>query len=286
MRAIPEEYAGLALEWPCPEQGGRERRSRPPRRRDRSIIVTDSDEESLQGSVLPSAADTRTLVLSDVTVCKTAGTNDTVNYPAGLPHASGGALPPQQPPSPQKICEGAPAGTALDEDGNPRGDYLAGEVPNIQRGGSSGPVNEGQVVLTNGMNVGHRDGSPSAPGPLAPGAFTLDVSAGQGLRFQMVNAATTRFFRLIDPRARLRHRDALRSPVGVQGQGRSGRKAGRFARAGRGDRPRHQFAPALRSPGERSYPQPVAAAPQSPALRSELKSAFAEASAGQAIIGR
>jgi FtsP/CotA-like multicopper oxidase with cupredoxin domain len=70
-------------------------------------------------------------------------------------------------------------------------------VPNIQRGGSSGAVNEGQVVLTNGMNVGHRAGSPSAPGALAAGAYTLDVTAGQGLRFQLVNAATTRFFRLL-----------------------------------------------------------------------------------------
>jgi FtsP/CotA-like multicopper oxidase with cupredoxin domain len=162
-----------------------------------SLIVTDDDETSLQGSVLPSAADTRTMVLSDVTVCKAAGSNDTVNFDASLPHVSGGALPAQQAPSPQKICEGAPAGTALDEDGDPRGDYAAGEVPNIQRGGSSGPVNEGQVVLTNGMYVGHRAGSPGAPGALAAGAHTIDVTAGQGLRFQFVNAATTRFFRLI-----------------------------------------------------------------------------------------
>ncbi len=162
-----------------------------------SIIVTDDDEVSLEGTVLPSAADTRTMVLSDVTVCKAAGTNDTVNYLATLPHVSGGALPSQQPPSPQKICEGAPAGSALDEDGAPRGNYSPGEVPNIQRGGSSGPVNEGQVVLTNGMNVGHRAGSPSAPGALAAGAHTIGVTAGQGLRFQFVNTATTRFFRLL-----------------------------------------------------------------------------------------
>jgi hypothetical protein len=52
-------------------------------------------------------------------------------------------------------------------------------------------------VLTNGMNVGGRAGSPSAPGGLAPGAFTLDVQPGQGLRLQILNTATTRFFRLL-----------------------------------------------------------------------------------------
>lgn len=161
-----------------------------------SIIVTDPDEESLKGTVLPAAADTRTLVLSDVTVCKEPGLNDEDTYDDALPHVSG-TLDEQQNPQPKGICEGAPNGTALDEDGNPRGDYAAGEVPNIQRGGTSGPVNEGQTVLTNGINVGHRDGDPSAPGALAPGAQTLDVIAGQGLRFQMINAATTRFFRLI-----------------------------------------------------------------------------------------
>ena len=45
-----------------------------------SIIVTDPAQDSLQGGVLPSAADTRTLVLSDLTVCKTPGSNDTVNF--------------------------------------------------------------------------------------------------------------------------------------------------------------------------------------------------------------
>lgn len=162
-----------------------------------SIIVTDPDQDSLEGSVLPPAADTKTLVLSDLTVCKAPGSNDTVNFPAGLPHVSGGALPAQVNPWPKDLCEGAPNGAALDEDGAPRGDYASGDVPNIQKPGTSGRVNEGQLVLTNGMNVGGRAGTPSAPGALAAGAYTLDVTAGQGLRFQLVNAATTRFFRLI-----------------------------------------------------------------------------------------
>lgn len=162
-----------------------------------SIIVTDPVQDSFEGTVLPSAADTRTLVLSDLTVCKAPGGNDTVNFPAGLPHVSGGALPAQASPSPKALCEGAPNGDALDEDGAPRGDYASGDVPNIQKPGTSGRVNEGQLVLTNGMNVGGRAGSPSAPGALVAGAFTLPVAAGQGQRFQVVNAATTRFFRLI-----------------------------------------------------------------------------------------
>jgi hypothetical protein len=107
-------------------------------------------------------------------------------------------LPNQSGPTPKDLCEGAPDGEALDEDGAPRGDYAAGDVPNNQKPAVDGaPINEGQTVLTNGMNVGHRGGDPSAPGALASGAFTHDVFAGQGLRLQLVNAATTRFFRLL-----------------------------------------------------------------------------------------
>ena len=72
----------------------------------------------------------------------------------------------------------------LDEDGEPRGPFAAGEVPNIQKPGPPGPgarVNEGQTVLTNGINVGHRGGTPAAPGALAGNADMLDVTAGQGL---------------------------------------------------------------------------------------------------------
>jgi FtsP/CotA-like multicopper oxidase with cupredoxin domain len=162
-----------------------------------SIIVTDTDEQSLEGTVLPSAADTRTLVLSDLTVCKAPGSNDAATFDSSLPHVSGSPLPPQPGPLPEELCEAAPDGAALDEDGMPRGDYAAGEVPNIQKPGTNGRVNEGQTVLTNGVNVGHRAGSPSAPGALSGGAHTLDVLAGQGLRLQLINAATTRFFRLI-----------------------------------------------------------------------------------------
>jgi FtsP/CotA-like multicopper oxidase with cupredoxin domain len=158
-----------------------------------SIIVTDPDEESLKGNVLPSADDTHTMVFSDLTVCKAVGSNDTETYSPTLPHVSGAALPSQPGPTPEDLCENSP----LDEDSLPRGPYSAGEVPNIQKPNTSGRMNEGQTVLTNGINVGHRDGSPSAPGPVAAGANMLDVTGGQGLRLQMINAATIRFIRLI-----------------------------------------------------------------------------------------
>ena len=79
----------------------------------------------------------------------------------------------------------------------PRGPFAAGDIPNIQQAASGIAINEGQTVLTNGKNVGGRAGSPSAPGALAAGASTLDVRPGQGLRLQIGDTATTRFFRLL-----------------------------------------------------------------------------------------
>src|SRR5262249_39942885 len=55
---------------------------------------------------------------------------------------------------------------------------------------------EGNIVLTNGKNVGGRAGSPSAPGMLDPGASVLDVRPGQGVRLQLLDTAPVRFFRL------------------------------------------------------------------------------------------
>jgi FtsP/CotA-like multicopper oxidase with cupredoxin domain len=158
-----------------------------------SLVVTDPNEEALEAAgVIPGPEQTKTIVLTDVTVCKAVGANDAATYDPSLPHVSGAALPAQASPMPVTICETTP----VDEDGNPRGAYNDGDVPNIQKSGLSGTVNEGQTVLTNGVNVGGRAGDPSAPGALAPGASLLDVEAGQGLRLQMINAATTRFFRL------------------------------------------------------------------------------------------
>jgi FtsP/CotA-like multicopper oxidase with cupredoxin domain len=159
-----------------------------------SIIVTDPNESALiTAGKLPSLANTRTLALSDMTVCKAPTTNDTATYNPALPWAGpGGILPVQQTPTPAWLCEAA---TALDNHGELKGSaWAAGDIPNIQR--HSQRVNEGQTVLTNGVNVGARAGTPAAPGAVDPGAYKLAVAPGQGLRLRIGNAATTRFFHL------------------------------------------------------------------------------------------
>ena len=114
-----------------------------------SIVVTEPAEATLQGNgVLPSPANTRSLVLGDITVCKMTGSNDAATYDPSLPWAGGGPLPVQQAPHPTDLCD-----TPINEDGAPIGAPLnPGDVPNIQR--TSGPSNEGQTVLTNGRRSG------------------------------------------------------------------------------------------------------------------------------------
>jgi len=155
-----------------------------------SLIVTEVLDANLQGNVLPSAAHTKTLVLSDITVCKAPGSNDAATYDTStLPHVSGSWLGTVQGKTPNILCEVHP----VDEEGNLRSPFSAGEVPNIMTGP---PVGEGQTVLTNGVNVGARAGTPAAPGTLAPNASTLNVQAGQGIRLQIINSAATRYMRL------------------------------------------------------------------------------------------
>ncbi|CAE6509523.1 conserved hypothetical protein [Nitrosomonas nitrosa] len=176
------------------------------------IIVTDPNEAMLVGAgVLPGATDTVQLVLSDTTVCKAPGTNDTVTYDPSLPWVGGGPFPGQPGPTPADLCEISP----MNEDGSPAaGPFAAGDIPNIQRMGG-GRTNEGQTVLTNGMNVGGRTGTPTAPGLLNADAITYDIQSGQGLRLQLVNAATIRYFRLI-----LTTNDGVQVPlVRVGGEG-------------------------------------------------------------------
>ena len=165
------------------------------------IIVRDPNEAALISSspgVLPSAANTLPVVLSDITVCKapaagsTPSANDPVTYPSSLPWVGGSSLPTQPGPTPKALCEDSP----IDDNGNARSAYAAGDVPSIQRAGTMGRTNEGQTVLTNGVDVGGRAGTPSSPGALASGAFMKDVAAGQGLRLQLLNAAVIRYFRL------------------------------------------------------------------------------------------
>ena len=189
------------------------------------ILVEDPNDAKLREyGVLPSAAQTRQIVFSDMTVCKEPGENPGVGV--GEPHAyddnnddtpsvtapwSGSAvansLPAQAEPSPKNLCEGPNVSAGgvenpypVDENGDPREPFEAGDIPSIETKLHAGRTNEGTIVLTNGRNVGARDGGPKdhgyVPGPLAAGASTLDVRPGQGLRLQMVNASTTRFMRL------------------------------------------------------------------------------------------
>ena len=154
------------------------------------IVVTDPDEEMLVGTTLPSAADTRQLVLSDITVCTTPPNPDAYAALGGAEWLSGATA--QSGPLPADMCE---LPNAVDDHGDPAAaSYAAGDVPSLET--MAGRVNEGQTVLTNGVNVGGRAGTPAAPGALAAAAFKLPVRRGQGLRLQIVNCATTRYFRL------------------------------------------------------------------------------------------
>ncbi len=152
--------------------------------------MTETLDANLQGNVLPSAAQTKTLVLSDITVCKAPGSNDGATYDtATLSHVSGSWAGTWAGKTPKVLCQEFP----VDEEGNLGSVFKAGEVPNIMTGP---PVGEGQTVLTNGVNVGGRAGTPENPGALAAGAQTLDVTAGQGLRLQVINSSATRYVRL------------------------------------------------------------------------------------------
>ncbi len=161
------------------------------------IVVTDPNDAPLQAAgVLPSAAQTNQIVLSDTTVCKTAGTNDTATYNPSQPWVGGGALPVQAGSTPKSLCE---TPTAIDENGNLQAaSYNAGDIPAIQQN-AAGRENEGQTVLTNGKNVGpctNITDSPASTCVPATGASTLDVQPGQGLRLQIVNTSTIRYMRL------------------------------------------------------------------------------------------
>ena len=182
------------------------------------IIVSESAvEDALRlAGTLPPLSQTFPLGLSDITVCKLPGTNDTATYedPSTVVPASDAAewLSPnttfQNGPTPVELCE---VPTRLSDDGHqhittPGMDFKEGEIPNTfshMLMAGTPPTVEGQTVLTNGVNVGGRKGTPLLQG-LQPGPGALDASAlkitaepGSGLRFQIANMATTRYFRLI-----------------------------------------------------------------------------------------
>jgi FtsP/CotA-like multicopper oxidase with cupredoxin domain len=167
------------------------------------VIIVSEDESLLIQNNIPDASQALPLVLSDITVCKPLGQNDQFNYPnpnndlpwVGNPN---GTVPVQTGPTPYTLCEFSP----LDDDGSTPGPQFNPEdIPNIQPMTvtiNQVPWNEGQTVLTNGVNVGGRGGSPNAPAAtLDAGASTWPVMAGQGVRLQIFNAATMRYFRLI-----------------------------------------------------------------------------------------
>lgn len=163
-----------------------------------SLIVKDPNETGLIGTTLPSVDQTKTLVLSDITVCKEPGSNP-ATFDSSLPHVSGinnwqsNYQVHEQTQSPFILCEADP----LDANGGLlKKSYRAGDVPNIQEPSLIGRMSEGFTVLTNGMTVGARAGDPASPGALGAGASTLDVLAGQGLRLQIVNPSPVRYMRL------------------------------------------------------------------------------------------
>ena len=167
------------------------------------IVVSEPAVEAALAGVLPAPANTYRLALSDITVCKAPGSNDAATYvnPTTIMPAADrpewlSGLTAQNGPTPAQLCE---APTALDDMGMPVGaagpDFLAGQIPNTFAMAAGLSV-EGQTVLTNGVNVGGRKGTPAAPGALDPGYLKITAHPGDGLRFQIANVATTRYFRL------------------------------------------------------------------------------------------
>jgi len=168
-----------------------------------SMIIEDKYgyEATLRNDgVLPSAAHTKTLVLSDITVCGDPGSNPPT-FADGLPHVSGiqswqiNYENHRLTQSPKILCDKYP----LDPNGVYTPNlYRAGDVPNIQEPSLTGRMSEGFTVLTNGVQVDARGGDATAPA--APSANVLgnafEVQAGQGLRLQIVNPSPVRYMRL------------------------------------------------------------------------------------------
>src|SRR3954453_23846242 len=169
------------------------------------IIVTDPNEAALLPTgahpTLPPLSATLPLVLSDITVCKAPGAWAPAEptYPPNQPwvqNTNGGTTPTnlvQAGPTPRDPCKDTP----IDKDGNSilPATWQNHDIPNIQKNGG-GFEREGNVVLTNGRNVGGRGGYPQAPGAVSGTAELYNVASGQGLRLQLVNASAIRFMRL------------------------------------------------------------------------------------------
>jgi FtsP/CotA-like multicopper oxidase with cupredoxin domain len=169
-----------------------------------TVVVEDPAEGKLVARrALPQRS--HTLVLSDITVCKTPGANDKATFPPdpSLPWVfTGKGLGPFPGltafPAPADLCEN-PRDTHGHATGT--GALAAGDIPGVQPPADCGGkvscrVNEGQLVLANGVVAAPRAGSPEKPGTLSDDAPALDVRSGEGLRLRLVNAAVSRYFRL------------------------------------------------------------------------------------------
>ena len=231
------------------------------------ILVTDPERgRAVAAARCPSAAQTRARSCSaTLTVCKAprAAATRPRRYPATRRRAvavdrAGGPLPPSRPaPTPIDALRDRP-------DRRERRDLPAGttvrrrETSRTSRS-TTGRTNEGQTVLTNGMNVGGRAGSPDAPGALVGCADTRRPGR-QGLRLQIVNAATTRYMRL-----RLtdeRRGDTIDSARARRRRGRTARRRRRRGQAS------PQPAPSTRSTtAARSCSRPAPAPTSSPRSR-------------------
>lgn len=213
-----------------------------------SLIVTSPEDTKLQSNfTLPPASLTKTLVLSDVTLCKSAGSNDNQTFPtdsslpwAGDTNFDGGrdAFPGKFiGPSPRELCE-AP----IDNHGaRIFGPLPARAIPNVQYDPEHCPneppdpqtnqfktnqfinlskpcsINEGQDVVVNGRLVAPRGGSPdggSGPADVADTPDVLQVRPGATYRLQLIDAALSRYFRL-----HLRHRTSQVTLFRIGGEG-------------------------------------------------------------------
>jgi len=171
------------------------------------LIVEDPAAEKLiAAGVLPAAKQTHTLMLADTTVCKAPGKNDERTFEPGanVPWVFTKTIGPfpghVEYPTPKDLCE-----SPRDRHGKPleTGPLAAGDIPNISPtincGSGKKPcrVNEGQIVLSNGRMAAPRTGVPEAPGRIAEDAEVIDAAAGSGLRIRLINAAVSRYFRLV-----------------------------------------------------------------------------------------
>ena len=174
------------------------------------IIVEDPAEDKLRAkNILPDRRNTFTLVLSDTTVCKAAGSNDAATFPAdaALPWVGTEELS-GSPPFPGLLAERTPVSMCeapIDNFGRfvvPAVPLEAGAIPNIQPSHDNPQcaagcrVNEGQIVLTNGKITAPRAGSPANPGALGDGGNIFDIKEGTGVRLQLASATATRYIRL------------------------------------------------------------------------------------------